>query len=165
MINPTINTCAAEADVVDWCFSFFHPDPSFTVYLYPGLGVVLTLLFITAGIILLAKKCNSKMKKKVPSMFPHFFVSCFSTCSGYLYAFFSKTLIQTECNIMQMLKYFLFFFFYYNWPPLVYLHQCCNPVYARRIKMIICIYETAFVNMGLASGIIRIQQILAVQNH
>uniref|UniRef100_A0A8C1ZHL0 Interferon gamma receptor 1 n=1 Tax=Cyprinus carpio TaxID=7962 RepID=A0A8C1ZHL0_CYPCA len=47
--------------------------PSFTVYLYPGLGVVLTLLFITAGIILLAKKCNSKMKKKVPSMFPHFF--------------------------------------------------------------------------------------------
>lgn len=112
MINPTINTCAAEADVVDWCFSFFHPDRSFNVYLYPVLGVVLTLLFITAGIILLAKKCNSKMKKKVPSMFPHFFVSCFSTCSGYLYAFFSKTLIQTECNIMQMLKYFLFFFFF-----------------------------------------------------
>ncbi|XP_052401301.1 interferon gamma receptor 1 [Carassius gibelio] len=45
----------------------------FTVYLYPVLGVTLTLLFISGIIILLEKKCNSEMKKKVPSMFPHFF--------------------------------------------------------------------------------------------
>ncbi|XP_059410735.1 interferon gamma receptor 1 [Carassius carassius] len=45
----------------------------FTVYLNPVLGVVLSLLFITGVIMLLAKKCNSEMKKKIPFMFPHFF--------------------------------------------------------------------------------------------
>ncbi|NP_001347821.1 interferon gamma receptor 1 precursor [Sinocyclocheilus anshuiensis] len=47
--------------------------PPVTVYVYPVLGVVLTLLFIIAVSMLLAKKCNSEMKKKVPSMFQHFF--------------------------------------------------------------------------------------------
>uniref|UniRef100_A0A672NMY3 Uncharacterized protein n=1 Tax=Sinocyclocheilus grahami TaxID=75366 RepID=A0A672NMY3_SINGR len=131
--------------------------PPVTVYVYPVLGVVLTLLFITAVIMLLAKKCNSEMKKKVPSMFQHFFVSCCLTFS-------SKTLIQTECNIMQMLNYFLFFFTIISF----HLSTCINAAQSCLRKTSKCSYvftkSTAFVNMGLASGLIRIQLFLAVQN-
>ncbi|XP_043078598.1 interferon gamma receptor 1 isoform X2 [Puntigrus tetrazona] len=44
-----------------------------TVYIYSALGAVSTLLVITVVIMLLARKCNSDMKRKVFSMFHHFF--------------------------------------------------------------------------------------------
>uniref|UniRef100_A0A673K3S5 Uncharacterized protein n=1 Tax=Sinocyclocheilus rhinocerous TaxID=307959 RepID=A0A673K3S5_9TELE len=43
--------------------------PPVTMYVYPVLGVVLTLLFITGIIMLLVTKCNSEMKEKSPSVF------------------------------------------------------------------------------------------------
>uniref|UniRef100_A0A8C1R6H2 Fibronectin type-III domain-containing protein n=1 Tax=Cyprinus carpio TaxID=7962 RepID=A0A8C1R6H2_CYPCA len=46
--------------------------PPVTVYVYPVLGVVLTLLFITGIIMLLVSMCNSEMKKKVHLMFQYF---------------------------------------------------------------------------------------------
>ncbi|XP_065151242.2 interferon gamma receptor 1 isoform X1 [Paramisgurnus dabryanus] len=48
--------------------------PPFTTYLYPVLGVVLTLLFITTIITLLGKRCNQKIKKKAAMAFPNFLV-------------------------------------------------------------------------------------------
>ncbi|ROL52046.1 hypothetical protein DPX16_23538 [Anabarilius grahami] len=48
--------------------------PSFTVYLYPVLGVALTLIFITGIIMLLAKKFNSEIKKNAITAFPKFLV-------------------------------------------------------------------------------------------
>nr|WRW24792.1 cytokine receptor family member B17 [Megalobrama amblycephala] len=48
--------------------------PSFTVYLYPALGVALTLIFITVIIMLLAKKFNSEIKKNAITAFPKFLV-------------------------------------------------------------------------------------------
>uniref|UniRef100_A0A673JW79 Uncharacterized protein n=1 Tax=Sinocyclocheilus rhinocerous TaxID=307959 RepID=A0A673JW79_9TELE len=50
--------------------------PPVTMYVYPVLGVVLTLLFITGIIMLLVTKCNSEMKEKVLPMFQYFSVSC-----------------------------------------------------------------------------------------
>lgn len=46
--------------------------PSVTVYVYPVLGVVLTLLFITAVIMLLVKKFNSEIKKTATPIFQRF---------------------------------------------------------------------------------------------
>ncbi|XDV15758.1 hypothetical protein PO909_015767, partial [Leuciscus waleckii] len=43
---------------------------SFTVYLYPVLGVVLSLLFITGIIMLLVTKINSEIKKRSIAAFP-----------------------------------------------------------------------------------------------
>ncbi|XP_051755456.1 interferon gamma receptor 1 [Ctenopharyngodon idella] len=48
--------------------------PSFTMYLYPVMGVVLTLIFITVIIMLLAKKFNSGIKKNAITAFPKFLV-------------------------------------------------------------------------------------------
>ncbi|XP_056090320.1 interferon gamma receptor 1 [Rhinichthys klamathensis goyatoka] len=48
--------------------------PPFTVYLYPVLGVVLSLLFTTGIIMLLVKKCYSEIKKKSMAAFPNFLV-------------------------------------------------------------------------------------------
>ncbi|XP_048051978.1 interferon gamma receptor 1 [Megalobrama amblycephala] len=48
--------------------------PSFTVYLYPVLGVASTLIFITVIIMLLAKKFNSEIKKNAITAFPKFLV-------------------------------------------------------------------------------------------
>ncbi|KAI7810499.1 interferon gamma receptor 1 [Triplophysa rosa] len=46
--------------------------PPITTYLYPLLGVVLSLLFISFIIMLLAKICNEQIKKKAATAFPSF---------------------------------------------------------------------------------------------
>ncbi|KAA0721883.1 hypothetical protein E1301_Tti017180 [Triplophysa tibetana] len=46
--------------------------PPITTYLYPLLGVFLSLLFITVVIMLLAKTCNEKIKKRAATAFPSF---------------------------------------------------------------------------------------------
>ncbi|XP_039541345.1 interferon gamma receptor 1 [Pimephales promelas] len=48
--------------------------PPFTVYLYPVLGVALTLLFITTILMLLVKKFYSEIKKKSMAAFPNILV-------------------------------------------------------------------------------------------
>nr|XP_055060288.1 interferon gamma receptor 1 isoform X3 [Misgurnus anguillicaudatus] len=48
--------------------------PHFTTFLYPVLGVVLGLLFITTIITLLGKRCNKKIQKKAAMAFPKFLV-------------------------------------------------------------------------------------------
>nr|XP_055060285.1 interferon gamma receptor 1 isoform X1 [Misgurnus anguillicaudatus] len=57
---------------------FFKGDqksyPHFTTFLYPVLGVVLGLLFITTIITLLGKRCNKKIQKKAAMAFPKFLV-------------------------------------------------------------------------------------------
>ncbi|XP_052462587.1 interferon gamma receptor 1-like [Carassius gibelio] len=53
------------------CFTGDYPP--ITVYVYPVLGVVLTLLFMTAIIMLLVTKCNSEIKKKILLMSPNVF--------------------------------------------------------------------------------------------
>uniref|UniRef100_A0A672RG09 Uncharacterized protein n=1 Tax=Sinocyclocheilus grahami TaxID=75366 RepID=A0A672RG09_SINGR len=47
-------------------------NPPVTMYVYPLLGVLLTLLFITGIIMLLVTKCNSEMKERVLPMFQYF---------------------------------------------------------------------------------------------
>ncbi|XP_077102011.1 interferon gamma receptor 1 [Siphateles boraxobius] len=64
-LNPRRRSCF-KGDIRNY--------PSFTVYLYPVLAVVFTLLIITGIIMLLVKKCYSEIKKKSRAAFPDFLV-------------------------------------------------------------------------------------------